>query len=102
MGYQLSKNMELHAGAAYFHTDDYSSRLYLYERGMLYQFTNPVCYGHGIRYSVLLKVQLSHRFLVNIKAGVTDYFDRSSISSGLQQINHSSQTDLDLQVKWRL
>lgn len=102
MGYQLSKNTELHAGAAYFHTDDYSSRLYLYERGMLYQFSNPVCYGHGIRYSLMFKAQLSHRLLVNIKAGVTDYFDRSSISSGLQQINHSSQTDLDLQVKWRL
>ena len=101
MGYQLSKNMELHAGAAYFHTDDYSSRLYLYERGMLYQFSYPVCYGHGVRYSILFKAQLSERLLVNIKAGVTDYFDKSSIGSGLQQINHSSQTDLDLQVKWR-
>ena len=34
------------------------------------------------------------------KIGVTDYLDRDHISSGLQQINHSSQTDADIQMKW--
>ena len=100
-GYQLSKSFQLHAGMTYFHTDDYNSRVYLYERGMLYQFSYPVCYGHGIRYSILLKAQMLERLLVNIKAGTTDYFDRSFISSGLQQINHSSQTDFDVQIKWK-
>jgi hypothetical protein len=100
-GYQLSAFLQLHAGVAYFHTADYSSRVYLYERGLLYQFSYPICYGHGIRYSLMCKAQLSKRLLVNIKGGVTDYFDRSTIGSGLQQINHSSMTELDLQVKWR-
>ena len=29
------------------------------------------------------------------------YFDREKISSGYQEINHSSATDLELQMKWK-
>jgi len=33
--------------------------------------------------------------------GVTDYFDRTSIGSGYQQVDASSLTDLDLQLRWK-
>lgn len=36
-----------------------------------------------------------------MKLGTTDYFDRNHISSGYQRIDRSSQTDLDLQLRWK-
>ena len=35
------------------------------------------------------------------RLAVTDYFDRDHISSGLQQINRSSMSDLELQLRWK-
>lgn len=108
-GYMVSENfsitptawLQLNATLAYFHTDDYSSRLYAYERGPLYSFSFPAYYGEGIRYALFAKVTALKNLMLIAKLGTTNYFDRDHISSGLQQIDGSSQTDLELQVKWR-
>lgn len=89
------------ASFGYFHTDNYDSRLYVYERGLLYNFTFPVFFGHGIRYAFRVRTDLTPRLFIIAKVGTTDYFDRNRISTALQQIAHSSQTDIDLQVRWR-
>ncbi len=87
--------------AGYFHTDDYDSRVYTYEQGMLYEFSFPVFYGEGIRYALSLRSDISAHLMLQAKIGVTDYFDRDHISSELQQIDRSSKADLWLQLKWR-
>ncbi|MBQ6187666.1 MAG: helix-hairpin-helix domain-containing protein [Prevotella sp.] len=87
--------------AGYFHTDDYDSRVYTYEQGMLYEFSFPVFYGEGIRYALSLRSDISAHLMLQAKVGVTDYFDRDHISSGLQQIDRSSKADMWLQLKWR-
>jgi hypothetical protein len=89
------------AVVGYFHTDDYASRLYVYERGMLYSFSFPMFYGEGIHYSLNLLADLSRHVMLMAKVTTTDYFDRNHISSGLQQIDHSSMTDLELQLRWK-
>lgn len=107
-GYMLSqhvalplRHITLYASAAYFHTDDYQSRLYTYERGPLYQFSFPVFYGEGLRYTLMVRASLTSRLLLTARLAATDYLDRSHISSSYQQIDHSSQTDLDLQLRWK-
>jgi hypothetical protein len=99
--WQLSR-LQLHAQAAYFHTPDYATRIYAYERGMLYGFSFPAYDGEGIRYALLLKASLTPKLSLLGKVGTTNYFDRSCIGSGLQQISHSSMTDVEIQLKWRL
>lgn len=94
--------MSLHASFTYFNSDGYNSRLYVYERGMLYSFYVPSFFGEGIRYTVMAKAAVTKRLSMAVKIGVTDYFDRASIGSGNQMIPSSSQTELDLQVKWRI
>ena len=89
------------ASLGYFHTDDYATRLYAYERGPLYQFSFPSFYGHGFRLSLLVRHALTPRLLLLARLATTDYLDRDHISSGLQQIDHSSQTDLDVQLRWK-
>ena len=92
---------QLTASVAYFNTDSYESRLYQYDPHVLYVFSFPLSYGRGLRYSLLLRADIGKRWMLTGRVGTTKYFDRSVISSGLQQINGSQMTDIDLQVRWR-
>lgn len=87
--------------AGYFHTDSYQSRIYVYERQLQHEFYFPSFYGHGLRVCFQTRVDLGSRLRLAARAGHTCYFDRSVISSGLQQINHSHMTDLDFQLRWK-
>lgn len=96
------KGWNAYAGLAYFHTEDYESRVYAYERSTLYTLSFPMLYGHGIRGYVVCRADLSPSFMVIAKIGTTRYFDRSSIGSGLQTVNSNTLTDIDVQIRWRL
>jgi hypothetical protein len=107
-GYMLSQNVEwgnkwlkLIGTIGYFHTKDYNSRVYLYERGPLYAYSFPSFYGEGIRWALLAQAHIHQNLMILMKMATTDYFDRDHISSGLQQIDRSSMTDLELQVQWK-
>ncbi len=108
-GYMVSQQASIHfpqwlqatALVGYFHTDDYASRLYTYERGLLYSFSFPAYYGKGVRYALFVRGDISKDLMLIGKVGVTNYLDRDHISSGLQQINRSSKTDIELQLRWK-
>lgn len=89
------------ANIGYFHTQDYNSRLYAYERGTLYSFNFPMFYGKGIRGAMFVRGSIGKNIIIIGKIGATKYFDRDVISSSYQQINSSWKTDMDLQVKWK-
>ncbi len=90
--------LKLSANVGWFRTDDYDSRLYQYEPSVLYDFSFPMYYGHGLRYALTARADVG-RFVLSAKVGTTNYFDRAVISSGQQQINRSSMTDLLLQLR---
>lgn len=94
--------LQAQAKVGWFHTDDYDSRIYQYEPSVQYDYSFPAYDGHGLRYAIMIRAQLGHHLQLSAKASVTDYFNRSVISSGWQQINQSSMTDLLLQLRIRL
>lgn len=98
---KLGKRWRLNASAGYFHTDNYESRVYQYERGMLYQFSFPMFYGEGIRYTLAAHFACTERLSVRARLATTNYFDRNTIGTGLQTIDHSSATALDVQLHWQ-
>lgn len=100
IGYDIGKWL-IFAGGKYFNTDGYDSRLYSYERAMPHTFSFPAYYGHGIRYSLVATWSPSPTLQFTSKAGITNYFDRSTISSGQQQINASSACDIEVGLRWR-
>ena len=100
IGYSRSNKFSADITYGYFHTDSYDSRVCIYEHGLLYRFSFPSFYGEGTRLAVSVKGKVNQNMTLIAKVGVTDYFDRDHISSGLQQINHSSQTDADIQLRW--
>ena len=94
--------LRLNAGVGYFDTDSSNSRVYLYENGPLYTYSMQQFYGEGIRCWMMLRASIGRKLTFTAKIGVTDYFDRVKISSDNQQIDQSSHTDLDIQVRWRI
>ena len=93
--------LRLSGGLGYYHTNTYDSRVYLYESGPLYSYGFSQFSGEGIRYWLMARTEISRRLILTAKFGVTDYFDRSSIGSSYQQIDGSSQSDIDLQIRWK-
>ena len=95
------RRLRLNGGVGYFHTDSYDSRVYLYEKGPLYNYGLASFYGEGIRYWLMARAAVGQKLTLTAKIGVTDYFDRSTIGSSYQQIDASSMTDMDLQIRWK-
>ena len=93
--------LRLNGGLGYFHTDSYNSRVYLYELGPLYTYSSQMFYGEGLRYWLMARANIGKRLTLTAKFGVTDYFDRTTIGSSYQQIDASSLSDLDLQLRWK-
>ena len=93
--------LRLNGGLGYFHTDSYNSRVYLYELGPLYTYSSQMFYGEGLRYWLMARANIGKRLTLTTKFGVTDYFDRTTIGSSYQQIDASSLSDLDLQLRWK-
>lgn len=85
--------------AAYFHCNDYESRLYDYEPTPLYSYRFPSYNGEGIRLSPTVRWQFLPGWTLLCQYGLTNYFDRSSIGSGTQRLAHSSKNDLSFQLR---
>jgi hypothetical protein len=107
-GYLLSQSvgftsgrLRLNGSIGYFNTDDYDNRVYVYEQGPLYTFGLGQFSGRGLRYWLMARWQVSRQLMLTAKASTTHYNDRSVIGSGLQQVDASSMTDIDVQVKWK-
>lgn len=98
---RYEKIVSLNASFGYFNTDDYDSRVYSYERGMRRSFYFPSYYGKGIRYMMFASTERFKNLEITAKVGTSKYFDRNKIGSGYQQIDHSSATDLEMQVRWK-
>ena len=95
------KWLTLSAMAAYFDTDSYQSRIYAYERQLQHEISFPTYYGEGIRLALMARADITQKLRLSTRLGYTNYFDRSTIGSGLQLIPHSHQTDLDVQLRWK-
>lgn len=98
IGYNAIKRLKLNISAGYFDTDGYDARVYTYERGLRYSSFFPSFYGQGIRFTFHADLAPCKQFSLVAKVGTTKYFDRQQIGTGLNMIDHSSATDLELQA----
>ncbi len=96
-----AKSWEITGGAAYFHTKDYNSRLYLYEPSTAYNLSFPTFFDKGFRLYAMANAIISTNLSLVGKLGFTKYLNRKEIGSAYQLIKSSSQTDLDLMMRWR-
>lgn len=106
-GYQITQlcsstfncGLKLSAQATYFHTDDYDSRVYASERGLLYTFYTPSFYGEGFRLSTTARYDINKNIMLLVKLGQTIYSDRNTIGSGNDLISSNKKADLQAQLR---
>lgn len=94
---QVPLQVAVHFG--YFRTEDYNSRLTIYEPTVLYAFSFPSFYGRGVREVCTLCYDFNKFFTARIKISRTKYYDRTQIGTGLEQIGGDSKTDICFQLR---
>jgi len=100
IGYQFRNfPLLLDASGAWFQTDDYASRISMYEKGLLYSFNIPSFYGKGERFTFNARYELGKHIILQAKYALTHYRDREVISSGLEEIEGNMKSDLYMQVR---
>ncbi|WP_423126299.1 ComEA family DNA-binding protein [Gaoshiqia sp. Z1-71] len=87
---------------AYFHTDDYDSRVYSYENDLLYQFSVPAFYDEGIRSYLTGKVKICEKTEFWFKVSRSWLFGADGIGSGYNLIEGNKRTEVKFQLRFRI
>jgi hypothetical protein len=87
---------------ALFETDDYDTRLYAFENNVLWTFSIPAFSGQGMRYYLLAQYQINPQITTYFRFSRTSYTDREAISSGLQEIDGSTQSETTFLLRYML
>lgn len=86
--------------AGYFHTDDYNSRIYLYEPALYSSISSGSYFGKGIHGVCTARwTSKNKHWMLEGKYALCKYFDRSEIGSALQTIFSSWKNDISLQLR---
>lgn len=93
--------LELSARLAYFKTDDYDSRQYVYEKDMLYAFSIPAYYDAGTRHYLMARYAVSKNMKLWLRWSQTRYANLDKISSGLNEIQGNKRSELKAQVMYQ-
>jgi hypothetical protein len=87
---------------ALFDTDSYDTRLYTFETNALYVFSVPAYYYQGSRAYFTLRYTFLRRFDLWVRYGAFIYSNRTTLSSGAEQINGNTKSDITLQLRIKL
>jgi hypothetical protein len=92
--------LQIEGSLGYFHTGDWNSRIYVYEKNILYAFYYPSFYGEGLRFFTVVKWKIAHSLTIYLKLANTRYFDRDVIGSDLEEIHGKDKTDMYCLLKY--
>lgn len=101
INYKSRSKLSANTYLAAFNAETYNARLFSYERNLLSTFYMPSLYGKGMRYAINGRYDFSAALSLSIKAARTRYFNRDTISSGADQINGNSRTDIYTYLRLR-
>ncbi len=83
----------------YFETDGYNSRIYAYENDVLYSYSIPSFSDKGFRYYFTLNYDLGKKISFWLRWAQTIYRNKTTVGSGLDEINGNRRTELKLQAR---
>jgi hypothetical protein len=85
---------------AYFNTDDYDARVYVYENEVQYAFAVPAYFDQGFRAYFLFEGKLTPKLTLWLRLSRTQLLNQSTIGSGLDEIPVPHRTDGRLQLRY--
>ncbi len=85
--------------AAVFNCDTYDTRVYAYENTMPYSFSVPFFYNKGMRLYFMAKYAVGKHLTLWLRYGITQYRDKDTVGSGLEQIQGNAESDIDVMLR---
>lgn len=86
---------------AYFNTDDYDSRLYVYEADVPYTFSIPAYFDEGVRAYLMGEYELTRQLSLWFRFSRTRLFNQKTIGSGYDETAVPYRTDVKLELVGR-
>lgn len=96
------KQLSITGRVAYFNTDDYDTRIYAYERDVLYAASFPFYMNQGWRKYFILQYPVSQKMDLWLRISRTNYNNQTKVGSDLDEILYPHKTDARLQVRYKL
>jgi hypothetical protein len=86
---------------ALFDTDDYDARIYAYENDVLYAFSIPGYFYKGSRFYLLIKWELLENLDFWVRYSQTFYTNQTTLSTGLDEINGNTRSEIKMQFRFK-
>ncbi|TXB65136.1 helix-hairpin-helix domain-containing protein [Vicingus serpentipes] len=84
-----------------FDTDSYNARIYAYENDVLYAFSIPAYYNRGTRTYLTVRYKIRRGLDVWLRYGLTYYDNVDVISSGLEEIQGNTKSEIKAQIRFK-
>jgi hypothetical protein len=84
-----------------FDADSYDARVYAYESDVLYSYSVPSFYNRGIRYYLLARYSVTRGIDIWVRFAQTYYSNIDIISSGLEEINGNTKSEVKAEIRFR-
>ena len=84
---------------ALFQTDDYDTRIYIYERDAWLAFSIPALQGTGTRRYLLVQYKATDKLDFWLRWATTGFENKDSIGSSGEEISGNVRNDLKLQIR---
>jgi len=85
---------------ALFDTHSFDTRIYAYENDLLYVYSIPFYYNRGSRFYLMLQYKVRKGIDIWLRYSQTLYADQNVISSGLDEIDGNTKSDVKMQVRF--
>ncbi len=86
--------IRIEAALSVFDTDDYYSRIYIPTKNLPQTFYYPAAYGKGAHFSLVARCGIGRRANIALNYSLTAYDDRETISSGAEEIQGSTRSEI--------
>ncbi len=96
--YKTEYNLTFSGRIALFDTS-WDTRIYAYEKDVLYSFSIPAYYDKGVKYFLLIKYTPTSNINLWLKLSQTKFTNKREIGSGYDKIQGNVSTDLKLQLQ---
>lgn len=93
-------NFSFTSRIALFDTDDFNSRIFAFENDLLYNFSIPSYFNKGIRYYINLRYKPTRSLTMEFRLAQSRFRDLDVISSGLNEIQGNTRTDVKAQIRY--
>lgn len=100
-GWTPTKRLHFSGFLTTFFTDDYNARCYAYVPQLKGSVSVPSFYGRGCASAFVAECRTWRQLYLSVRFSGVRYFDRQSISSGVNLIDSPWKNDLAFQLHWR-